>query len=115
MGTLVTGAAGFSGSTFVDHRNRQSQRGPSVANLAGLRRDGTASRSTGYDVLVLDGSFKQSLASVRSLGRAGLRVAAGESVGQSNVSERPVPAFRSRYCQGRLILPDLVADTAGFI
>jgi predicted ATP-grasp superfamily ATP-dependent carboligase len=114
MRTLVTGTAGSIGSTLVDHRSRQSQRRPPVANLAGLRRDGTASRSTGYDVLVLDAAFKQSLTAVRSLGRAGLRVAAGESVGKFN-PDVPVPAFRSRYCQGTLILPDLVADTPGFI
>jgi predicted ATP-grasp superfamily ATP-dependent carboligase len=64
--------------------------------------------------LVLDAAFKQSLASVRSLGRAGLRVAAGESVGKFN-PDVPVQAFRSRYCQGTLMLPDLVADTPGFI
>jgi predicted ATP-grasp superfamily ATP-dependent carboligase len=86
----------------------------SKSEVAGLRRNGTASRSGGYDVLVLDGSFKQSLASVRSLGRAGLRVAAGESVGQFDPGV-PVPAFRSRYCRGTLVLPDLVADTPGFI
>jgi hypothetical protein len=58
------------------------------------------------------------LACVRSLGRAGLRVAVGESVGQLNMLEladAPTPSFRSRYCQGTLILPDLIADTPGFI
>lgn len=36
-----------------------------------LRRDVTASRATGYDVLILDAAFRQSLASVRSVGRLG--------------------------------------------
>src|ERR1041385_3900810 len=37
-----------------------------------------------YDILVLDASYKQSLACVRSLGRAGLKVAAGESAAESD-------------------------------
>ena len=36
-------------------------------------RNGDANGSGDYDVLILDASMKQSLASVRSLGRAGLR------------------------------------------
>src|ERR1700683_2317875 len=63
-----------------------------------------------YDVLVLDASIKQSLASVRSLARAGLRVAAAESPARLD-SILPLPTFRSRYCARAVTLPDLVYDT----
>jgi len=78
------------------------------------RRNGSAGRSGDCDILVLDASMKQSLASVRSLGRAGLRVAAGESVAQLDPAV-PVPAFLSRYCARSLELPDLVSDTPAFL
>jgi len=77
-------------------------------------RNGPGSGPGGYDILVLDAAMKQSLASVRSLGRAGLRVAAGESVAQFDPAV-PVPALRSRYCLRSLVLPDLVSDTPAFI
>jgi predicted ATP-grasp superfamily ATP-dependent carboligase len=72
-----------------------------------------AARVDEYDVLVLDAAYKQSLASVRSLGRAGLRVAAGECSAECDLS-RPVPAFRSRYCAGRVVLPSYAADATAF-
>lgn len=51
-----------------------------------------------YDVLVLDGRLRQSLATVRSLGSRGLRVAAmGTTDG--------LPAFSSRWCQQAFICP----------
>ena len=77
-------------------------------------RNETAHGSGGYDVLVLDASVKQSLASVRSLGKAGLRVTAGESVAQFDPAV-PLPTFRSHYCQRSLALPDLVLDTPAFV
>lgn len=58
--------------------------------------------------------MKQSLAAVRSLGKAGLRVAAGESTAQLH-SSLPLPAFQSRYCQRTIVLPDLTTDEAAFI
>jgi predicted ATP-grasp superfamily ATP-dependent carboligase len=67
-----------------------------------------------YDVLILDASMKQSLASVRSLGKAGLRVAAGESVAQFSPA-LPLPAFRSRYCLHELVLPSLITDEPAFV
>ena len=76
-------------------------------------RNGPGGGPGDYDILVLDASMKQSLASVRSLGRAGLRVAAGESIAQR--SGRCRSALRSRYCQRSLVLPDLVNDTPAFI
>jgi predicted ATP-grasp superfamily ATP-dependent carboligase len=66
-----------------------------------------------YDILILDASYKQSLASARSLGRTGLRVALGETIAQLDPAA-PVPAFRSRYCQRSLVLPDLVSDEPAF-
>jgi predicted ATP-grasp superfamily ATP-dependent carboligase len=66
-----------------------------------------------YDVLVLDAAYKQSLASVRSLGRAGMRVAAGECFAECNPS-LPVPAFRSRYAARNVVLPSYTADAAAF-
>jgi len=67
-----------------------------------------------YDIMVLDASLKQSLATVRSLGKAGLRVAAGDSSAQFDPSV-PVPAFQSRYCQRSVVLPDLVDDAPAFV
>jgi predicted ATP-grasp superfamily ATP-dependent carboligase len=61
-----------------------------------------------YDILVLDASMKQSLASIRSLGRAGLRVAAGEAA--SEIGGRPAVGFCSRYAAGTVVLPGY-ADT----
>ncbi len=52
-----------------------------------------------YDALILDAKGRQSLATVRSLGRRGLRVAAvGPSAGQ--------PAFSSRWCQHAFVFPE---------
>ena len=45
-------------------------------------RGGTAD---GYDILVLDAGYRQSLASARSLGRAGLRVALGECFAEATL------------------------------
>lgn len=50
------------------------------------------------DVLVLDGRLRQSLATVRSLGRRGLRVAVLET-------RAGVPAFSSRWCRYRFVSP----------
>src|SRR6266480_2607504 len=51
-----------------------------------------------YDVLVLDAKGRQSLATVRSLGRCGLRVAAvGSSPHEST--------FASRWCQRAFVCP----------
>jgi predicted ATP-grasp superfamily ATP-dependent carboligase len=66
-----------------------------------------------YDILILDAGHKQSLASARSLGRSGLRVAMAETLAQFD-PHAPLPAFRSRYCQLSLLLPDLAADEPGF-
>jgi predicted ATP-grasp superfamily ATP-dependent carboligase len=67
-----------------------------------------------YDVLILDGSHKHSLTTARSLGRAGLRVAVGESFGRYPVHHEP-PSFHSRYCARSLVLPDYVTEPTGYV
>ena len=67
----------------------------------------------GYDVLILDAAVKQSLASVRSLGRAGLRVVAAECFAECEPGV-PVPAFRSRYSSRNEVLPSYAADANAY-
>lgn len=57
-----------------------------------------------YDVLILDAEHRQSLASARSLGRAGLRVALGESLTLCTPG-LTLPSFSSRYCARAVFLP----------
>lgn len=57
-----------------------------------------ATRQATFDALVLDARLRQSLATVRSLGSRGLRVAA---VGSSS----QLPSFSSRWCQQAFICP----------
>jgi predicted ATP-grasp superfamily ATP-dependent carboligase len=54
--------------------------------------------TTPIDVLVLDARLRQSLVTVRSLGRRGLAVAAVDT-------QADVPAFRSRWCRSHSALP----------
>lgn len=75
--------------------------------------DNSDAQPGNYDILILDASMKQSLACIRSLGKAGVRVAAGESVALLR-TEFPLPAFRSRYCQHTLVLPSLFTDAPAF-
>ena len=81
--------------------------------MAGETFDGLARDRKGpadqYDVLILDGSHKHSLTSARSLARAGLKVAIGESIGQYPPRHEP-PSFQSRYCARALVLPDYVTE-----
>src|SRR5947209_13966155 len=51
------------------------------------------------DVLVLDGRLRQSLATVRSLGSRGIRVAA-------LAASAPMPTFSSRWCQCGFVCPE---------
>jgi predicted ATP-grasp superfamily ATP-dependent carboligase len=78
------------------------------------QQTGTRAEAPGrYDILVLDASYKQSLACVRSLGRAGLRVALGESEAESDPS-RSALAFHSRYSSRNIVLPDYAAGPSAF-
>ena len=74
---------------------------------------GQASALDSFDILILDASYKQSLASARSLGRAGLRVAMGECFVECDPS-LPVLAFRSRYSSCNVVLPSYAADPDAF-
>ncbi len=67
----------------------------------------------GYDILILDAGYKQSLAAARSLGRAGLRVAMGECFVECDPA-LPVLAFRSRYSSCNVVLPSYAADPDAF-
>jgi predicted ATP-grasp superfamily ATP-dependent carboligase len=60
-----------------------------------------------YDALVLDGRLRQSLATVRSLGSRGLRVAVLETSDTAGV-----PAFWSRWCQQSFVCPAKVGTEA---
>lgn len=78
------------------------------------QQTGTRAKAPGrYDILVLDASYKQSLACARSLGRAGLKVALGESAAESDPS-RPALAFHSRYSSRNILLPDYAAGSSAF-
>ena len=66
-----------------------------------------------YDVLVLEAGNRQSLASVRSFGRAGLRVALGESFAECS-PDLPVLAFTSRYSARNVVLPNYAIDGTAF-
>ena len=66
-----------------------------------------------FDVLILDAATRQSLASARSLGRAGLRVALGECAADCDASSSAL-SFHSRYSAHNVVLPDLTADAKAF-
>jgi predicted ATP-grasp superfamily ATP-dependent carboligase len=70
--------------------------------------------NAGYDILILDAEHKQSLAAARSLGRAGLRVAMGESLALYRESP-PLPAFCSRYCARAVVLPSHADDLDAYV
>jgi predicted ATP-grasp superfamily ATP-dependent carboligase len=59
-------------------------------------------------VLVLDGYWNKSVAAVRSLGRAGLRVGAGECT-------RFAPALFSRHCARRFLYPSPAESPEAFL
>ena len=73
----------------------------------------TADAPGGYDILILDAAYKQSLASARSLGRVGLRVAMAECFVECDPA-LPVVGFESRYSSCNVILPSYAADPGGF-
>lgn len=72
-----------------------------------------ARASGNYDILVLDASYKQTLVSARSFGRAGLRVALGECFVECDPS-LPVLAFHSRYSAHNVVLPSYADDPSAF-
>jgi len=72
-----------------------------------------STRCYSYDILVLDASYKPTLATVQSLGRAGLRVALGECFVDCDPS-LPVLAFRSRHSARNVVFPNYATDPSGF-
>jgi glutathione synthase/RimK-type ligase-like ATP-grasp enzyme len=92
-------------------------RGKEISATRGLRpitsTDGIQQGAGGYDILILDAATRQSLASVRSLGRAGLRVAAGESITGCGPSQSAL-TFRSRYSARNVVLPAITEDGGEF-
>ncbi|WP_338252809.1 ATP-grasp domain-containing protein [Dictyobacter halimunensis] len=68
---------------------------------------GVESHPKMYDAVVLDAALRQSLVSIRSLGKQGLKVAALEA-------ENRVPAFASRWCRQGIVCPN-AAGTDGYL
>ena len=78
---------------------------------ARVANDGHHTRVEGFDVLVLDGNYRQSMRVTHNLGRAGLRVAAGEAAHEYNPC---IPAFRSRYCARSVVFPGYDLDPTAY-
>ena len=72
-----------------------ARRGPVLA--------GPSPAAMRFDALVLNAPLRQSLVTVRSLGRRGLRVAAVATVPNA-------PAFSSRWCQRGFVFPAIEAS-----
>lgn len=71
-------------------------------------------RDVTFDALVLDAKLRQSLVTVRSLGRHNKKVAALE-VANALEQSRRVPAFASRWCQRSSVAPSFVRDVEPFL
>lgn len=71
-------------------------------------------RNKAYDALVLDAKLRQSLVTVRSLGKRGMRVAALEIASLMEESHS-VPTFSSRWCQRAYIAPAYEQNTEPFL
>jgi predicted ATP-grasp superfamily ATP-dependent carboligase len=69
--------------------------------------DPHSARAT-VSALVLDAAERQALVAVRALGRAGVRVGAADG-------DPHAPAFRSRWCSRRVVLPGFVEDPELFV
>jgi predicted ATP-grasp superfamily ATP-dependent carboligase len=67
-----------------------------------------------YDAVVLDAQLRQSLTTVRSLGRRGKRVAALTTVSSLEKSKH-VPTFSSRWCQTSSIVPAYEQHAESFL
>ncbi len=74
----------------------------------------TRKRPVTYDALVLDANLRQSLVTVRSLGRRGKHVAALEVAGHLEKSKH-VPTFSSRWCERSYVAPSFEKDPQPFL
>src|ERR1700722_16972684 len=63
------------------------------------------------EVLVLDADFRQALAAMRSLSRAGVSVGAVACRSEAAWA----PAFRSRWCRLSAVVPDFNEDAEGYV
>jgi predicted ATP-grasp superfamily ATP-dependent carboligase len=68
------------------------------------------SQNRQIEVLVLDAHFRQALAAMRSLARAGVQVGA-----VACHSEAWAPAFKSRWCSFAAVVPDFADDAGGYV
>lgn len=91
----------------VTSARRRATSGETAASLVQARGEYR------YDALILDAASRQSLASTRSLGRKGLRLALGECAADCNASQSAL-SFRSRYSARNMVLPDLTVDPKAF-
>jgi predicted ATP-grasp superfamily ATP-dependent carboligase len=93
-------------SSFVGPRPLRAQEDPDLRRTAQTGRRKRFGEVNKLDVIVLDADERQSLVSIRSLGRAGIAVGALEN--------RAVPAFSSRWCRLSGLVPSTVADSDAF-
>ena len=70
--------------------------------------------SSAFDVLVMDAGLRQSLVTVRTLGRRGKRVAALE-IDTSAAPSSKVAAFSSRWCQQQFVAPSYELSTQPYL
>src|SRR5260370_6950936 len=87
-------------SDSVNTFRTSSRELPAEVRETTTRSSQLATRNVAYEGVVLDGRWRQSLTSVRSLGSRGLRVAVLETSDSGGV-----PAFSSRWCQQRFVCP----------
>lgn len=99
--------------TAKENPEGDPSRGPRATDQDSAAIAAQEGRAYRFDVLVLDASSKQSLASTRSLGRAGLRVAVGECASECDQSASAL-SFRSRYSARNVVLPSVATDATAF-
>lgn len=67
-----------------------------------------------FDVLIMDAGLRQSLVTVRTLGRRGMRVAALE-IDTNVASSSKVPTFASRWCKQQFVAPSYEQSTQPYL
>jgi predicted ATP-grasp superfamily ATP-dependent carboligase len=83
-----------------------TRQSPALTDSAGYRAG-----ISGFDALVLDGNYRQSMRVTHNLGRAGLRVAVGEAASECSPH---TPGFQSRYCARSVVFPSYTLDPAAY-
>jgi predicted ATP-grasp superfamily ATP-dependent carboligase len=95
-----------SGAAKIEEMDAQAEQTSRVARLE--------KRNKAYDALVLDAKLRQSLVTVRSLGKRGMQVAALE-VASLMEKSHSVPTFSSRWCQRAYVAPAYEQSTEPFL